>query len=71
MRKWVVYEVWSRARVVEAETYEDALSKHDPEAIPKGFNLGNWHAVPCDAQPTGVYEDWHGPADAPKWRRQG
>ncbi len=46
-KKFVIYEVWTRHRIVEAEDYDDALSNNDPEPI-EGMSLSNWHAVPID-----------------------
>lgn len=48
-KKFVVYEVWSKARVVEAESLAEALEQNEPSIDPArlcGLNLGNWHAVP-------------------------
>lgn len=59
MPKFVIYEVYTRARIVEAETASQALQNHPPERLPSELNLCNWHAVPCDAEPTGDYEDFH------------
>lgn len=57
MPKFVVYEVWTKARVVEAET---ASMAYQPPPDPKphdeyGMNLCNWHVVavnPEDAEET-------------------
>jgi hypothetical protein len=44
MPKFVVYEVWTSAKVIEAETMEDAYLEGRPE--PKlDLNLCNWHIV--------------------------
>jgi hypothetical protein len=45
---YVVYEVWTTARLIEAEDAEDAYNKGEP---PKrvGLNLCNWHVVPLPA----------------------
>lgn len=58
MPKFVVYEVWTRALVIEADSASMALQNHDAEPV-HGMNLCNWHAVPCDAEATGQYEDFH------------
>lgn len=53
MPKFVVYEVWTRARVVERETASMAYDP-PPEPVP-GMNLCNWHVVavnPEDAEVT-------------------
>lgn len=47
MPKFTVYEVWTRSRVVEAETEHDALNNNEPEPI-EGMSLSNWHAQPHD-----------------------
>lgn len=42
--KFMVYEVWTTALVVEADNEAQALLDHLP--IPReGLNLCNWHAV--------------------------
>lgn len=50
MPKFVLYEVYSRARVVEADSIETAYSDCGPDCkeLHQGFglNLGNWHVVP-------------------------
>lgn len=44
--QYVVFEVWTRARVVDdAESVEDAYAQGEPLPIP-GLSLSNWHAVP-------------------------
>jgi hypothetical protein len=60
--KFVVYEIWSRSRVVEAESESAAYDVADPhgngyddkgtmQAL--GLNMGNWHAVRvADETPT-------------------
>ena len=47
MPKFVIYEVWTRAEVVEADGYEAAIRAHDPLPMPDHpeFSLCNWHAV--------------------------
>jgi hypothetical protein len=48
MAKFVVYEVWSRARVVESESFDTVYSEAepDPQMYDRfGLSLGNWHAV--------------------------
>lgn len=46
-QKFVIYEVWTRSRVVEAESHDAALEKNEPEPI-EGMSLCNWHAVTVD-----------------------
>jgi len=46
MPKFVVYEIWTRAQVIEADTEADALESM-PEPI-DGMTLCNWYAVPVD-----------------------
>ena len=41
--KFTVYEVWTRSKVVEADSESDALRRHSPEPIP-GMSLCNWCA---------------------------
>ena len=49
MPKFVVYEVWTQARVIEAESFSDAYKVGDPESNKEhGMNLCNWHVVACD-----------------------
>ena len=48
--KFVVYEVWTKGHVVEAESMEDALRGYDPVPI-EGLSLCNWHAVPVTDDP--------------------
>lgn len=45
MSRFVIYEVWTTSRVVEAEDQESALEAHEPEDR-NGMSLCNWHAVP-------------------------
>lgn len=47
MPKFVIYEVWTDARVIEADSYEDALIKGEPEAR-EDLTLSNWHAKAID-----------------------
>lgn len=48
--KYAIYEIWTRHRVVEAVSVQDALDKFEPEEMTSGANLelSNWHAVPID-----------------------
>lgn len=46
-KQYVVYEVWTTARVVEADDETDAYTKAEPITRP-GMNLCNWHVVPID-----------------------
>lgn len=48
--RYVIYEVWTRARVVEAESEQDALLHNEPEPV-EGLDLANWHAVAVDTEP--------------------
>ena len=41
-KTFVVYEVWTRSRIIKAKDYSDALRKSAPKPIP-GLNLSNWH----------------------------
>lgn len=49
MPKFVVYEVWTRCRVVEAPNAAIASSRFEPAIAPPGLNLSNWHVVPVDS----------------------
>lgn len=44
MPKYVVYEVWTRSRVIDADSESDAYDKGEPAAR-AGMNLCNWHVV--------------------------
>jgi hypothetical protein len=60
MPKFVVYEIWSRARVVEAENETEAYKVGEPDApqAASGWNCGNWHVVPVhDDTPTTEFTD--------------
>jgi hypothetical protein len=48
MAKFVVYEVWTRARIVEAVNHRDAYKVGEPQPVQGGFNLCNWHVVAVD-----------------------
>jgi hypothetical protein len=47
--KFVVYEVWTRSRVITADDLEDAMLKGEPKPV-LGMTLSNWHAVDVDKQ---------------------
>lgn len=47
MPKFVVYEVWTRARVVEADDFDHAYTVGEPRPL-DGLNLSNWHVVATD-----------------------
>lgn len=50
MPKFVVYEIWTRSRVVEAKNESDAYDKGEP--LPEvGLSLSNWHVHPVDDTP--------------------
>ncbi len=47
--KFLIYEIWIRETVCEADSAERALEDHDlPSFGDLGLNLSNWHAVPLD-----------------------
>jgi hypothetical protein len=50
--KFVVYEIWTRARIIEAKDQDHADTTSMPEPI-VGLSLCNWHAiaVPSNAVP--------------------
>lgn len=43
MKRFVVYEIWTRTHTTEARDVERALEQHDVRPI-AGLNLVNWHA---------------------------
>ena len=48
---YVVYEIWTKARVIEASSYSDAYTKGEPaprsgEFARGGLRLSNWHLTP-------------------------
>ena len=52
--RYVVYEVWTKSRIIEAESEQDAYDKAEPEprtAEAGELNLSNWHVVPVDEPP--------------------
>ena len=42
MPKYVVYEIWTKSRIVEAKNESDAYDVGEPEPL-EGFSLSNWH----------------------------
>lgn len=48
MNKYVVYEIWTRARIVEAESQDAAYQVGEPAIEGNGMSLCNWHVVPLD-----------------------
>lgn len=48
-RMYVVYEVWTTARLVEATDETDAYQKGEPPPR-EGMNLCNWHVVSLASQ---------------------
>jgi hypothetical protein len=49
LMKYVVYEVWTKSRVIEAEDTTDAFKKGEPLPI-EDMSLCNWHVVPVPAE---------------------
>ena len=47
-KKFVVYEIWTRSRVIEAESFADAYDVAEPEPVDEGWSLSNWHVVAMD-----------------------
>jgi hypothetical protein len=47
--KYVIYEVWTTARVVDAESERGVYQTSEPKPC-KGWSLCNWHAVPIDEE---------------------
>lgn len=49
--KYVVYEVWTKARIIEADSYDDAVYFSEPSPYPDPhLNLSNWHVVPLEEE---------------------
>lgn len=52
--KYVVYEVWTKARVIDADNIHQAFSLAEP--VPPrdtDLSLSNWHVVPVPANNKG------------------
>lgn len=49
--KFVVYEVWTRSRIIDADDTHEAYNEGEPVPI-DGLSLCNWHVVPVDQYPT-------------------
>ncbi len=46
MPKYVVYEVWTKARVIDAKDMNEAYTLGEPIAsLDRKLNLSNWHVV--------------------------
>lgn len=45
MKQFVVYEVWTRSRLIEAEDEEHAYDVGSPQVNEDGMNLCNWHVI--------------------------
>lgn len=45
VRKFVIYEVWTRSKIVSARNYATALAENDPVPPADDLDLCNWHAV--------------------------
>lgn len=43
--KYLVYEVWTKHRIIEADSQEDAYNKGEPFTPDHNMSLCNWHAV--------------------------
>ena len=50
MAKFVVYEIWTTARVIEATDEDDAMAKGEPKGAPANMDLCNWHVVPMGGE---------------------
>lgn len=46
--RFVVYEVWTRSRIVEAPSEAEAYDKYAPQPPITDLSLCNWHVVPID-----------------------
>lgn len=51
-KKFVMYEVWTVAHVIEAESEEQAYAKYEPLERDEDMSLCNWHAVEVDEDPS-------------------
>lgn len=47
MPKYVVYEIWTRSRVIEAANEAEAYTVGEPEPC-EDLNLSNWHVQSLD-----------------------
>ena len=47
MPKYVVYEIWTKSRIVEADNESDAYDVGEPQPL-EGFSLSNWHLHPVE-----------------------
>lgn len=52
MKQFVIYEVWTRSRVVQAASEDAAFSANEPIPI-EGLHLCNWHAQEVATPPKG------------------
>lgn len=59
MPHFIVYEVWTCSKVVEANNLSDALNNNMPDPI-EGLGLSNWRAVEIPAADNEVPESDHG-----------
>lgn len=50
MAKYVVYEIWTKSRIVEADSETHAYDVGEPEPV-SGMSLSNWHLHPVDEKP--------------------
>ena len=48
MPRFLVYEVWTTSRVVDAEDESTAYAMSEPEPR-RDLSLSNWHAVPLNS----------------------
>ena len=51
--KYVIYEIWTRATIVEAPSLLHAFEIHVVKPV-KGMELSNWHAVPTEKKTVGL-----------------
>lgn len=42
MKTFVIYEIWTRSKVVKAVDRDAALEENEPQPV-EGLNLSNWH----------------------------
>ena len=49
-RKFVIYEVWTRAVITEADTMDEALEAHEMSNDISELTLSNWHAVAVEEE---------------------
>jgi hypothetical protein len=62
MPKFIVYEIWTRAVVVEGQSEDQVLSDYDASPPDEDLSLSNWHAVEVHNDAAFGVENGHRPA---------